>query len=128
MKQIDRDALKDWAKFIEDIKNSTPVDTSMSDADIEKHRIYLEVHPVEWIKFFFPKYTKYPFAPFHIRAINRIISNPEWYEVISWSRELAKSTICMFIVMYLALTKKKKNVLISSNNLENAVRLLAPYR
>ena len=128
MKQIDRDALKNWAEYLEDIKNSTPIDVSMTDAEIEKNRIYLEAHPVEWIKFFFPKYTKYPFAPFHIKAINRIIANPEWYEVISWSRELAKSTVCMFIVMYLALTGKKKNILLSSNNLENAGRLLNPYR
>jgi hypothetical protein len=128
MKQIDRDALKDWNAFCEDIRNATPVDTSMSDADIERHRIYLEAHPVEWIQYFFPKYAKYPFAPFHVKAINRIINHPEWYEVLSWSRELAKSTVTMFIVMYLTLTGKKRNVLLTSNNLENAVRLLNPYR
>jgi len=128
MKQVDRDALKEWNAFCEDIKNATPMDTSMSDADIEKHRVYLEAHPIEWIQFFFPKYAKYPFAPFHIKAINRIIGHPEWYEVLSWSRELAKSTVCMFIVMYLALTGKKKNVLLTSNNLDNAIRLLNPYR
>jgi len=128
MKQVDRNALKEWNAFCEDIKNATPVDTSMSDADIEKHRVYLEAHPIEWIQYFFPKYAKYPFAPFHIKAIKRIIENPEWYEVLSWSRELAKSTICMFIVMYLALTERKKNVLLTSNNLDNAIRLLNPYR
>jgi hypothetical protein len=128
MKQTDRDALKNWAEFVEDIKNSTPVDTSMSAAEIEKHRRQLEKTPVEWIKYFFPKYAKYPFAPFHIKAIHRIIGNPEWYEVLSWSRELAKSTVCMFIVMYLTLTGRKKNVILVSNNETNAIRLLAPYR
>jgi hypothetical protein len=128
MKQIDRDALKNWAEFVEDIKNSTPVDTSLSAAEVEKHRRQLEKHPVEWIKYFFPKYTKYPFAPFHIAAINRIVGNPERYEVLSWSRELAKSTVCMFTVMYLTLTGRKKNVILTSNNETNAIRLLAPYR
>jgi hypothetical protein len=128
MKQIDRDALKNWAEFIEDIKNSTPVDISMTTAEIEKHRRLLEKKPVEWIKYFFPKYAKYPFAQFHIAAINRIVDNPEWYEVLSWSRELAKSTVCMFVVMYLTLTGRKKNVILTSNNETNAIRLLAPYR
>jgi hypothetical protein len=128
MKQIDRDALKEWEAYKEDIKNATPVDNTMSDADIEKHRVYLEAHPIEWIQYFFPKYAKYPFAPFHIKAINRIIGNPEWYEVLSWSRELAKSTVCMFVVMYLTLTRRKKNVVLTSNSETNAIRLLSPYR
>lgn len=128
MRQEDRDALKDWAKYIENIANATPVDPSMSAADIEKHRIYLEAHPLEWIVFFFPKYAKYPFAEFQKKAIDRILTNPEWYEVLSWSRELAKSTIIFFCVMFLTLTGKKKNVLLISNTLDNARRLLAPYK
>lgn len=128
MKQIDRDALRNWDEYIEDIMRSTPVDKNMTRADIEKHRIYLEAHPIEWIKFFFPKYTKYEFAPFHIKAINRLVNNPEWYEVLSWARELAKSTIVMFVVMYLTLTGKKYNVLLTAATADAAKRLLAPYR
>lgn len=128
MKQIDRDALRDWEEYKNSIANSTEVDPGMSVADIEKHRKYLEEHPVEWINYFFPKYAKYKFADFHKKAIVRIIDNPEWYEVLSWSRELAKSTVCMFIVMFLALTGKKKNVLLTSCSQDNAARLLAPYR
>jgi hypothetical protein len=128
MTQKERDARKEWNDLLEDIKNATPMDTSKSPAEIEKHRIYLEAHPIEWILFFFPKYAKYPFAPFHKRAINRIIGNPEWYEVLSWSRELAKSTICMFVVIYLVLTKRKRNILLISNSKDNAIRLLSPYK
>lgn len=104
MKQIDRTALLDWEKFKEDIDRATPVDKSMSAADREKHRRYLERHPVEWIKFFFPHYAKYEFADFQKRAIQRIIAHDEWFEVLSWSRELAKSTVTMFIVLFVTLT------------------------
>lgn len=128
MKQEERDAIKNWEEYKQSIYCSTEVDPTMSPADIEKHRLYLEAHPVEWIKFFFPKYAKYEFAPFHVKAINRIIGNPEWYEVLSWSRELAKSTVCMFIIMFLTLTKKKRNVVLASNSVDNAERLLAPYK
>lgn len=64
MKQADKIALLDWEKFKEDIARATPVDKSMSVQDREKHRLYLERHPVEWIKFFFPNYAKYEFAGF----------------------------------------------------------------
>lgn len=128
MKQIDRDALKNWDRYKEDIAHATPVDATMSHSDIIKHCTYLEQHPLEWIVFFFPSYAKYPFAEFHRKAISRILSHPEWYEVLSWSRELAKSTVVMFCILFLALTGKKKNILLISNSLDNAIRLLAPYR
>ncbi len=128
MKQIDRDALKDWEALKASIYNDTPIDESMSPAEIEKHRLYLEARPIEWMQFFFPKYAKYPFAPFQKKAIFRIINNPEWYEVLSWSRELAKSTITMFAVMYLVLTGKKSTVMLASATQKAAARLLAPYR
>lgn len=128
MKQIDRDALREWEALKESIYNDTPVDDSMSQADIERHRIYLEAHPIEWMQFFFPKYAKYPFAPFHKRAISRLLGNAEWYEVLSWSRELAKSTVVMFIVLYLTLTGRKSTVILASATQKAASRLLAPYR
>lgn len=128
MKQSDKSALLDWEKYREDIARSTPVDRSLSHAEREKHRLYLEAHPIEWIKFFFPGYAKYEFADFHKRAIRRIIANDEWFEVLSWSRELAKSTVTMFIVLYITLTGRKKNVILTSNSKDNAMRLLAPYR
>lgn len=128
MRQIDKNALTDWEKYKDNIYRSTPVDMGMSHAEREKHRIYLEAHPIEWIQFFFPAYAKYEFADFQKRAIRRILAHEEWYEVLSWSRELAKSTITMFIVCYLTLTGRKRNVILTSNSKDNAIRLLAPYR
>lgn len=128
MRQTDRIALQNWEKFKDNIARATPVDHSMSHADIMKHRAWLEARPLEWIKFFFPSFAQYEFAPFQRRAIRRIVSNPEWFEVLSWSRELAKSTCAMFCVMYLTLTGQKHNVILTSNSFDNAVRLLAPFR
>ena len=128
MKQIDKTALLEWEKYKEEIVRSTPVDRSMSHAEREKHRAYLEEHPIEWIKFFFPGYAKYEFTDFHKRAIRRILAHDEWYEVLSWSRELAKSTIVMFIVLYLMLTGRKRNMILTSNTHDGAVKLLDPYR
>ncbi len=130
MKQIDRDALKDWEALKESIYNDTPIDESMSPAEIEKHRLWLEApgHEEEWERFFFPKYAKYPSAPFQKRATKRILYNPEWFEVLSWSRELAKSTKVMMAVLRLILTGKKSTVILASATQKAAARLLAPYR
>lgn len=56
----------------------------------------------------FPNYAKCEFAGFQKKAIRRIIAHDEWFEVLSWSRELAKSTVTMFIVMNLTLTGRKR--------------------
>lgn len=119
MKQTDRIALQNWEKFKDNIARATPVDRSMSQAEIQKHRAWLEARPLEWIKFFFPNFAQYEFAPFQKRAIRRILSNPEWFEVISWSRELAKSTCAMFCIMFLTLTGRKRNVILTSNSFDN---------
>lgn len=128
MKQIDRDALREWNEIVKSIANETPIDTTLSPADIAKHRAELEKAPLAWITFFFLKYASAPFADFQKAAIHRIISQPEWYEVLSWARELAKSTIVMFVVMYLALTGKKQTIVLASSTVEAAQKLLAPYR
>ena len=124
----ERQRLRDWKAYKENILNSTQVDITMPETEKLRQKAYLETHPVEWIRYFFPMYARYPFAKFQIRAINRILNNPEWFEVLSWSRELAKSTIVMFCVLFLALTGKKRNIILASATITSAEKLLAPYR
>ena len=124
----EKQKLKEWELYVQDIANSTPVEVDMSETEKISRLLYLEAHPIEWIRYFFPKYAKYDFAKFHVKAINRILGNPEWFEVLSWSRELAKSTIVMFCVMYLTLTKKKSNVILASATQDSAEKLLKPYK
>ena len=127
MTQDERNALKRWEEHHKAIAADVPVEDWLSQSDIDRKRRKLEEDPIAWITYFFPKYAKYEFAPFHVRAIRRIIEHDEWYEVLSWSRELAKSTVAMFICMYLALTKRKKFFVLTSATIDSAKRLLAPY-
>lgn len=128
MRQADKNALLEWERYKLNIARETPVDPGMSHAERERHRLYLEARPIEWIKFFCAPYVKSEFADFQKKAIRRICAADEWFEVLSWSRELAKSTITMCIVLHLTLTGRKRNVILTSNSKDNAVRLLAPYR
>lgn len=124
----ERQKIKEWQQYVKDIEKSTPEEVGLSEAEKVKKRAYLEAHPIEWIKYFFPDFCEYEFANFQIRAINRIIKNDEWFEVLSWSRENAKSTIVMFCVIYLALTGRKKNIIMASATQASAIKLLEPYR
>lgn len=128
MKQVDRDALRYWEELKQSVYNATTIDETMTQSEIERHRMQLESDPLTWFLFFFPQYAKYPFAPFQVRAVRRVLAHPEWFEVRSWSRELAKSTIGMFEDLYLALTRRKRFFVMASNTREAAVRLLMPYR
>lgn len=128
MIQEDRNKLKEWREYLKNIANATPVEADLSEAEIARKKAKLEKDPISWIKYFFPGYAKYEFAPFQIRAIKRMINNDEWFEVLSWSRELAKSTIVMFVVMFLVLTARKKNVILAAATQDAAERLLRPYK
>ena len=126
-KQTDKELMHYWENYRSSLMSDQWVEQK-SHAEILKHKILLEQDPLQWIKFFFPQFAYAEFAPFHKKAIKRLIKNEEWYEVLSWSRELSKSTVTMFVVLYLALTGKKRNIILTSSSYDNAERLLEPYR
>ena len=123
----DRRAFKEWQEYYNALKRDKAVD-ELSPIERMRKLDKLEKSPIKWMQFFFSEYCKYPFTPFQVRAINRICTKGEWYEVLSWSRELAKSTITFMAVMYLVARGRKKNILMVSNSHDNAVRLLEPYK
>ena len=129
LKNIDKQAFEDWDAYLKSIRKDTAVDLDMPYEERQKRLAYLEKHPLLWIKEMFPNYAKYEFASFHKKAIKRLVYSPKnWYEVLSWARELAKSTVVMFVVLFLVLTGKKRNIILCSNSLDNAIKLLAHYR
>jgi hypothetical protein len=128
MKQIDRQALREWDELRDSILTSTTVDYNETAAEKLKRIAYLETHDEEWFKYYFPNYATAEPADFHKKATKRVLNNPEWYEVRAWSRELAKSTRTMMEVLFLTLTKQKRNVILVSDSADNAERLITPYK
>lgn len=120
-----------WDDFAKGIRQSTPVDQNETHAQKLKRIACLEKegNEVEWMKYYFPNFCKADFAPFHLKTFRRLIKNKRWFELLMWARELAKSTSVMLIVLYLVLVRKElRNILLVSNSLDNAVRLLMPYK
>ncbi len=128
MRITDKQALERWESFRKDLHTDTALNQELSHAERIKLKAKLESNPIEWMKFIFPKAAYADFAPFQKKAIKRITSNPEWYEVLSWSRELAKTSVTMMCVLYLVLTGKKRNIIFTSSSYDNAENLLEPYR
>ncbi len=134
-----------WQLLVQKIKESTYTDDEETNEDRKKRITRLEANPEEWFKYYFPRFAYAPAAQFHRDATTRVLQHTEWYEVRLWSRELAKSTRTMMEVFYLTLVghvapqknpdklsvikgSRKRCVLLISNSLDNATRLLMPYR
>lgn len=117
-----------WDDLRDSIKSFTPVDMSETIQQKAKRIARLKDKPEESFNFYYPKFSYAEPAPFHKKATIRIFVNGEWYEVRSWSRELAKDTRTMFEILQLALTKQIRYVLMVSNSYDNAEAFLEPYR
>ncbi len=134
-----KQSLENWEEYLKAITDSTFIDTEETDEARARRVAALEADPEQWFCYYFPRYTFAPPADFHLSATERVLNNPEHYEVRLWSRELAKSTRTMMEVFYLMLVGHppqeqrperllKKYCLIISNSFDNATRLLAPYK
>lgn len=117
-----------WDDLRDSIKSYTPVDTSETVKEKVKRIARLKEKPEDAFVYYYPKFSYAEPAPFHKKATTRIFQHNEWYEVRSWSRELAKDTRTMFEVLHLALTGKIRYVLMVSNSYDNAEAFLEPYR
>lgn len=127
-KKQQQEQLDFWEQYYKDIQYEDKVSVAESASDKAKRIKELEANPEAWFKYYFHKYYTSEPMPFHIKSTKRILNNPEWYEVRPWSRELAKSGRAMMEFIYLALTKKKRFILLLSATQDSATRLLKPFK
>ncbi len=139
-----KQSLDSWEAHKKAIMSSTTIDEKETLFDRADRIKEYEADPEKWFRYYFPEYYSADPAPFHLEATQRMLQNKEHYEVRMWSRELAKSTRTMMEILYLTLVGhppdtsdrnegpssrlKKKYVLLVSNSLDNATRLLMPFK
>ena len=132
----EKQSFEEWLAHVKLVLSFTSIDADETEEVRLKRVAALEADPEEWFVYYFPQYSFAKPAAFHKEATERILSKKEHYEVRMWSRELAKSTRTMMEALYLMLVGhtggknrlKKKYMLLISNSLDNAIRLLMPYR
>lgn len=117
-----------WKRHSDNLFREDAINVDETPLEKKKRIADLEAKPEEWKKYYFSKFCTAEPAPFHLDASKQILNNPEYYIVLSWSRELAKSTRTMMDVIYLVMTGKKKNILLVSYSSDNAEMLLRPYK
>ena len=131
LKQNDKQALSNWEDLKRQIHNSTPVDTSETEADKRRRIASLEKkgNEHEWVKYYFPQYAFCESASFHKRSFKKFVHKKRVYRAKAWCRGLSKSTNTMFEVLYLTLVKKHPTyMLMVSKNGDNAELLLQDYK
>ena len=130
-KVTDKQATIDWEKFRENTRKFTPVDHSETAAQQKKRIADLEASPQKWKEYYFPQYFKYPSPGFHKRASTRLLKmfkqNKHWYETRHWARGLSKSTTLMFDILYLVMTGKIRNIILTSSTYDAAEGFLNKY-
>lgn len=124
----DRQSAAFWDKYRLDLQRATVVDQSEGPEEKHKRIAMLEKDDEAWFKYYFPNYYSSEPAAFHKASTKRVMNNAEWYEVRAWSRELAKSARTMMEIIKLAMTKKKRSVLLISASATSAENLLKPFK
>ena len=124
----DKQSIAYWDQYRRDLDRATVVDISETPDEKLKRIRRLESDDEAWFKYYFPNYYSSEPAAFHKASTRRVMNNPEWYEVRAWSRELAKSARTMMEIIKLAMTKKKRSVLLISASATAAENLLKPFK
>lgn len=124
----DKIALDFWSEYYKSLQNTEVVDTSEPEEEKQKRIERLESDPEQWFTYYFEKYCTAEPMPFHKKSTKRVLSNPEFYEVRPWSREMSKSGRTMLEMLYLHCTGKKKFTFMISATKDAAERLLKPYK
>lgn len=124
----DKRAILNWEEFVLNMNRDASVNLNETPAEKKKRIADLEANPQKWKKYYLPHYFTSESPNFHKRSSKRVLNNAEWIEARIWSRELSKTGLTMMDVLYLTLTGKKYNVVLTSNSKDNAERLLKPYK
>jgi hypothetical protein len=133
MSKIVKD-LKRWDKFRRNAKSATPADLSESPSEKRRRIEYLLARPLEFMKYYFPKYASADFADYQKRGIRQIEKNKDKKFVFGQAvaRDHAKTTFYtnMFSI-YLGLSGWYGDdpvQVIVSKSLDNAVELMRPIK
>jgi hypothetical protein len=129
---IQQKIITDWEKFRESVRKSTAVNLLETPEEKKKRMAELEADPQKWKQYYFPKYFRYESPEFHLKASNRLLrkfkQNKHWYEVRHWARGLSKSTTLMFDVLYLVMTGRLRNIILTSSTYDAAEGFLTKYQ
>ena len=130
-----REALELWREHCETVQAATAVGETETAAQRRKRIARLRTNYAAFVEYYFPHFTvnpqtgaHTPCAPFHIKAANLVMREPNLRAVFKWHRGAAKSThLDIFIPLWLKCQERRElNVMVLvGKSGENAGTLLA---
>lgn len=126
----DRDALKKWTGFSKDF--STPITKEKKETLLErkKRTDQLLTNFEAFCYYYFPKVTKAKFAKWHKKLAKYMVAADYNLNiaVAKVSRDMAKSSVTVMLVIFMYYNGQFKSLGLFSNNYNNAESLLQPIK
>lgn len=118
--------IREWLRFCEQVQASTSVNMTESKASQEE-RIKRALSDYNYyVKTYFPIYAQADCAWFHIRAANKIKTDPNIFAILEWAREHAKSVHAdIFLPMWLLAHGQLTGMILMGKNETDACNLLS---
>lgn len=125
----DKDAIKLWEEYRENLVSSTPVDLTELPHEKQKRIERLKGNFEAFCQYYFPRYCSSPFGDFHLKIAAHVISNDVTFTSVNAARDHAKSILCdLLLPVFLMVNDKMANMILASSTEGNAVRLITPLR
>ena len=121
----DKKAYKDFLEYKATVKKSTFINLNETTKEKEKRIAKLLSDPEAFAKYYFPRYTTLPLAPFHIRFGKEMITLNNGMLVKRWFRGASKSTYAMIFIIMRVLANKAKMVVYVGETAPKAKKLLS---
>jgi hypothetical protein len=121
----DKKAYKDFLEYKATVKKSTFINLNETAKEKEKRIAKLLSDPDAFAKYYFPRYTTLPLAPFHIRFGKEMINLQNGMLVKRWFRGASKSTYAMIFIIMRVLANKAKMVVYVGETAPKAKKLLS---
>lgn len=131
MKPQDRKAVKDWELFSRAWDTRAEGDLFETDVQRSQRMAKLEADFFKWAVYYFPAVCKAEFAPWHKRFAKYLIAGEYNINlaVAQVCRDMAKSSVCTLVVLYIYYVKKDfKNLGLFSWSADQAAGLLSPIK
>jgi len=119
-------AYKQWQAFCKTIQEATAIPYSETPAEKQKRINRAKRDYNFFVDYYFPHYAKAPCADFHIKAANKIASDPNIFAVLEWPREHAKSVHADIIIpLWLKIDNQLTGMVLVGKNETDACNQLA---
>ncbi len=124
--KADKDALLRFQLLKERVQNNTAIDVFESKEERHQRVATLLKSFPDFCQYYFPHYSKYDFAPFHVKVANQIQKDPYALFAVNWFRGAAKSTVMgLFLPLWLKCLEDEFCMIMSNKSKDGAAKLLS---